>query len=235
MIRRHPLLLILFGFLLLLAGCGGTSPSASPSTSAGECSYPSDGASPARAVDPPPANPDPTAPTEVVISTNRGDIPVTLEPKQAPCAVNSFLSLAGQGYYDDTRCHRLSTQSYYILQCGDPTGSGIGSPGYSFADELVPNDPRLQPCVTQNQQQYCTYNTGTVAMANPGPNHNGSQFFFVYGNSLFPPNYTVLGHFDAAGLKVLKKIAALGVGKANGMGGAGDGAPAKPVIITGVR
>jgi peptidyl-prolyl cis-trans isomerase B (cyclophilin B) len=148
--------------------------------------------------------------------------------------VNSLVSLAKQGYFDRTPCHRLSTQGYFVLQCGDPTGTGRGGPGYSFADELVDNDPRLQPCGVEAGQDYCTYNAGTVAMANAGADTNGSQFFLVYGNSKFPPDYTVLGNMDAAGLKVVKEIAAAGVGTANGIG-PGDGAPKDPVIIAAVR
>jgi peptidyl-prolyl cis-trans isomerase B (cyclophilin B) len=83
-------------------------------------------------------------------------------------------------------------------------------------------------------QDYCTYNVGTVAMANAGPNTNGSQFFLVYGNSKFPAAYTVLGHMDAAGLKVVKEIAAKGIDPATATG-PGDGTPAEPVTITDVR
>jgi peptidyl-prolyl cis-trans isomerase B (cyclophilin B) len=148
--------------------------------------------------------------------------------------VNSFVSLARQGYFDRTPCHRLTTQGYYVLQCGDPMGTGQGGPGYTFGDELVQNDPRLQPCGNAQGQAFCTYNTGTVAMANRGPDTNGSQFFLVYGNSRFPPDYTVFGHLDAAGLKVIKAIAAKGVAGSSGMG-PGDGAPKEPVTITSVK
>lgn len=144
------------------------------------------------------------------------------------------MSLAKQGYFDNTTCHRLTTQGYFVLQCGDPTGTGRGGPGYTFDDELVDNDPRLQPCGQEAGQDYCTYNAGIVAMANAGPNTNGSQFFLVYGNSKFPPSYTVLGNMGATGLKVVKQIAAKGVGTENGMG-PGDGAPKEPVTITSVK
>ena len=100
------------------------------------------------------------------ISTNRGDIKVTLNGDTTPCTVNSFLSLAKQGYFDDTKCHRLHvTQDYFVLQCGDPTGTGRVVPGYQFDDELSGQE---------------TYTAGTLAMANGGPNTNGSQFFIVY-------------------------------------------------------
>ena len=220
--------------LLLLAGCGGgAEPSSTPSAKA-PCSYPSDGSTAARKVKKPPATPPTDLPTTITIATNQGDIPVTLDAEHAPCAVNSLVSLAKQGYFDRTPCHRVTTQGYFVLQCGDPTGTGRGGPGYTFADELVDNDPRLQPCGNEAGQQYCTYNAGAVAMANAGPDTNGSQFFLVYGNSKFPPDYTVLGNMTAAGLKVVKQISAAGVGTPNGMG-PGDGSPKDPVIIAGVK
>lgn len=221
--------------VLLLAGCGSGAKKAGGDTTAdGACTYTRDGSTAAKPVKLPSSDPDPAAPTSMVISTNRGDIEVTFEPGQAPCTVNSFISLASQGYFDGTPCHRLSTQGYYVLQCGDPLGTGQGGPGYSFADELVTNDPRLQPCGSTDGQAYCTYPTGTVAMANRGPGTNGSQFFLVYGSSRFPPDFTVFGHLDAAGLKVVKDIAARGIGTPNGIG-PGDGSPKEPVTVTSVK
>jgi peptidyl-prolyl cis-trans isomerase B (cyclophilin B) len=232
---RRLLLPALLVPLLLVAGCGGGgSASGGPSsTPTGKCHYGKSGLAAAKKVDLPPSDPPATNPDMLTISTSAGNIAVTLEPEQAPCAVNSFVSLADQGYFDGTPCHRLTTQGYFVLQCGDPSGTGTGGPGYTFADELVDNDPRLQPCGVEQDQEYCTYNTGTVAMANSGPDTNGSQFFLVYGNSKFPPDYTVLGHMDAAGLKVVKTIAAKGIGT-QGFG-PGDGSPKEPVTITSVK
>jgi peptidyl-prolyl cis-trans isomerase B (cyclophilin B) len=218
------------------AACGGGDGKDTAGTSSGKCSYPDSGAASARKVDPPPNNPPAGLPDTLTISTSAGDIQVALEAEQAPCAVNSFASLAEQGYFDGTTCHRLTTQGYFVLQCGDPTGTGTGSPGYTFADELVPNDPRLQPCGEEAGQEYCTYNTGTVAMANAGQDTNGSQFFLVYGNSKFPPAYTVLGHMDAAGLKVVKDIAAQGIAPGSDSADRpGDGSPKDPVTIKTVK
>lgn len=233
MIRaRLPLLALVP--LLVLTACGGSGARTSGTTSKAPCHYVSDGSTPARKVHLPPSTPPKDLPTSLTISTNAGDIPVTLDAAQAPCAVNSLVSLAKQGYFDRTPCHRLTTQGYFVLQCGDPTGTGRGGPGYTFADELVDNDPRLQPCGVEANQQYCTYNAGTVAMANAGADTNGSQFFLVYGNSKFPPDFTVLGNMDAAGLKVVSQIAAAGIGTPNGMG-PGDGAPKDPVVIASVK
>jgi peptidyl-prolyl cis-trans isomerase B (cyclophilin B) len=228
-------LAVLVSLLALATACGSSKdPGDTKASATGQCSYKNDGTTPEKKVDPPPSNPPAANPKTLTISTSAGDIPLTLEPEQAPCAVNSLVSLAAQGYFDNTRCHRLTTQGYYVLQCGDPTGTGSGGPGYAFADELVDNDPRLQPCGEEQGQAYCTYNAGTVAMANSGKDTNGSQFFLVYGNSKFPPDYTVLGHMDAAGLKVVNAIAKLGIGTPNGMG-PGDGAPKEPVTITSVK
>jgi peptidyl-prolyl cis-trans isomerase B (cyclophilin B) len=161
-------------------------------------------------------------PTTVNISTNRGDIKATLSGDTAPCAVNSFLSLARQGYFDDTRCHRLHTQDYFVLQCGDPTGTGSGGPGYLFDDELSGQE---------------TYHAGTLAMANGGPNSNGSQFFVVFKESGFPPAYTVLGRVNAAGLQLVQGISAEGIGTPsnNPQLGPGDGSPKNPVVIQSVK
>ena len=227
-------LALLLALLLLAAGCGSGNDSDDATAKKAECTYHESGVEAAKKVDLPPSDPPADSPDKLTISTNAGNITFALEPEQAPCAVNSFVSLADQGYFDDTPCHRLTTQGYFVLQCGDPGGTGRGGPGYTFTDELVDDDPRLQPCGTELGQEYCTYNAGTVAMANSGPDTNGSQFFLVYGNSKFPPDYTVLGHMDAAGLKVVKEIAAKGIGTPNGMG-AGDGAPKEPVTIESVK
>jgi peptidyl-prolyl cis-trans isomerase B (cyclophilin B) len=226
--------LVLLPVLLLVSGCGSDDgDDDSTGTTTGACKYLETDVPAVTKVDLPPSDPPAGNPDKLTVSTSAGDIPVTLEADQAPCAVNSFVSLADQGYFDDTKCHRVTTQGYYVLQCGDPSGTGRGGPGYSFDDELVANDPRLQPCGNEGGQDYCTYNAGTVAMANAGPDTNGSQFFLVYGNSKFPPDYTILGHMDAAGLKVVKDIAAKGIG-VQGLG-PGDGTPKEPVTITAVK
>ena len=153
---------------------------------------------------------EPISLDQVTIKTNRGVIKASLTPDTAPCTVSSFASLAKQGYFDGTKCHRLVPG--FVLQCGDPSATGQGGPGYSFADELSGKE---------------TYPAGTLAMANAGPDTNGSQFFIVLADADLPPSYTVFGTVDAAGLKVAQQIEADGVGA--------DGtAPAKDVILESV-
>ncbi|ACU35648.1 peptidylprolyl isomerase [Actinosynnema pretiosum subsp. pretiosum] len=146
------------------------------------------------------------------LGTSIGDLKLTLDRSLAPCTVNSFVSLVKQGYFNDTTCHRLTTQGIQVLQCGDPTGTGTGGPGYKFNDEVFPE---------------ITYGRGVLAMANSGPNTNGSQFFIVYGDaSSLPASYTVFGTVDADGLKLVDEVANAGTDS-----GAGDGKPNTPVDI----
>ena len=181
---KSALLLTLAAFavlaLLLLSGCGSSdsegdsgesSGSSDSSAAAGTCSYPADSQSGAKDVDAPEEKPQAKGTVEATVATTAGDLAVTLDADRAPCTVNSFLSLAAQKYFDDTECHRLTTEGIFVLQCGDPTGTGSGGPGYSFADELDGSE---------------TYPAGTLAMANSGPDTNGSQFFVVYDDSSLP-------------------------------------------------
>lgn len=228
-IRLRPLALILLP-MLVLAGCGSSSsdasskdgskassPASSPSasdtgaSSTGDCSYSKDGSQAAKKAELPPTTAPASDPKSMTITTSAGPVKVSFDPDKTPCTVNSFVSLAKQGYFDDTKCHRLTTSGgLFVLQCGDPSATGRGGPGYSFPDELVKDDPRLQPCQDMSGQQVCTYPAGTVAMANAGPDTNGSQFFLVYKNSFLPNSYAVFGHMDAQGLQTVQKIAAGG-------------------------
>ncbi|NLT31461.1 MAG: peptidylprolyl isomerase [Propionibacterium sp.] len=177
------------------------------------CDYPVSG-EPAKPVDPPPTDDVPaTGEVTFTIDTNQGAIAITMDRAKAPCTVNSFESLATQGYFDDTTCHRLVDSGIFVLQCGDPTGTGMGGPGYTFADETQPTD---------------TYEAGTVAMANAGPNTNGSQFFLVYEDSELPPNYTVFGEMDTDSVGVVARIAAEGQ---DGSSPGGGGKPNNPAEI----
>ncbi|MEV6804524.1 peptidylprolyl isomerase [Streptomyces sp. NPDC051132] len=160
---------------------------------------------------------DTSADYTLKLATTCGDIGIALKTSAAPHTVNSFDFLAGQGYFDHTKCHRLTTHDIYVLQCGDPQGTGSGGPGYTLPDE------NLKDKSLKNN----TYPAGTVAMANTGQKHTGgSQFFLVYKDSPLPPSYTPFGTIDAAGMKVLNKIAAAGENT-----GGGDGAPNATVVI----
>lgn len=165
----------------------------------------------AKAVDLPEGEPTVKGAQQLTITTSRGAIPVTLDADAAPCTVNSFVSLAKQGYYNGTTCHRFIND--FMIQCGDPSASGMGGPGYSFEDELSGEE---------------TYPLGTLAMANSGANTNGSQFFMMVADYPLDPAYTVFGKVDPAGLKVLEKINAGG----NGPDGT---APAPAVDIRSVK
>jgi len=175
---------------------------------------------------PPRAGKVPTDPAKVSASmaTNQGNIGLELDNAKSPCTVNSFASLAQQGFFNDTPCHRLTTsEGLAVLQCGDPTGQGSGGPGYQFDNEyptnqFQPDDPKLQEPVL--------YPRGTLAMANAGPGTNGSQFFLVYKDSMLPPNYTVFGTIDQTGLATLDKIAAAGTAD-----GGEDGKPKNDVQV----
>ncbi|HEU0041722.1 MAG TPA: peptidylprolyl isomerase [Jiangellaceae bacterium] len=146
-------------------------------------------------------------PTSATISLNGQPVQVALLAPEAPCTVHSFSFLAAGNFFDGTGCHRLTTsESLKILQCGDPTGTGNGGPGYAFDNENTDG---------------ATYPAGTLAMANAGPDTNGSQFFLVYDDSELTPDYTVFGTVTS-GLDVLTGIAA---------GGATDEAPNTPVTI----
>ncbi len=184
---------------LAFAGCSDANLTNEPgSVSRGvACEYPADG-QPARPVDPP-ATSDVPNQGSVAATVHLGDeeVHLDLDREQAPCTVNSFLSLVEQGFYDGTDCHRLVDQGIFILQCGDPTATGAGGPGYTIPDEV--NDD-------------LTYPAGTVAMAKrPQPDTGGSQFFLVWADTPLPPEYTVFGTMDDQSTTVIASIAAQGV------------------------
>jgi peptidyl-prolyl cis-trans isomerase B (cyclophilin B) len=213
--------------LALLSACGGSSegdgaaveatdtpssPAATSTVGAAGCPAPS-GASPEEQQypDEPKLTVEPTT-YKATIVTNCGKIVADLDAKAAPHTVNSFAFLAGKHYFDNTPCHRLTTGGIFVLQCGDPTGTGGGTPGYSIPDENL---------------EGAKYPAGTLAMANSGPNTGGSQFFFVYKDTPpnhLDPNYTPFGHV-VKGLDILRTIAKAGSNPP------GDGAPVQPVVI----
>ncbi|RAG83486.1 peptidylprolyl isomerase [Streptacidiphilus pinicola] len=165
----------------------------------------------------PPMTIDTSANYTAKITLGQGPVTLKLDAAAAPHTVNSFVFLANQHFFDGVYCHRLTTTGIYVLQCGDPTGTGSGGPGYQFKDENL----------TASAVKGGTYPAGTVAMANSGPNTNGSQFFLVYKDSPLPASYTPFGTITG-GLDVLNAIAAKGSDSANGQG---DGKPVEPVIM----
>ncbi len=137
---------------------------------------------------------DPAKSYTANFDTTQGSFTVQLLPERAPGAVNNFVSLARWKYFDGTKCHRVIED--FVVQCGDPTATGSGGPGYSFADEL--------PSAGE-------YTIGSLAMANSGPNTNGSQFFIITGVSgtSLPPNYTLFGQVTAGLDTAVAAMAAL--------------------------
>ena len=147
------------------------------------------------------------------VETSKGRIVIDLDAKVAPNTVNNFVFLSRCGFYDGVTFHRVAKD--FVIQGGDPSGTGRGGPGYTFADELPPSPG---------------YPVGSVAMANSGPNTNGSQFFIVTGPSAsrLPANYSLFGRV-AEGQDVAKTIESLPI-----QGGGKDGRPTETVTITGV-
>ncbi|MCS4489235.1 peptidylprolyl isomerase [Corynebacterium sp. ES2794-CONJ1] len=187
------------------------------------CDYAESGTAAKKVSLPDTSNIQATGTVSATMTTNSGEINLDLDRSVSPCTVNAFTHLASEGYFNDTVCHRLTTsEGLKVLQCGDPTGTGTGGPGFSFANEY-PTDEASEDAATLP----VIYPRGTIAMANSGPDTNGSQFFLNYGDSTLPPQYTYFGKIDEAGLKTLDAIAKEGVD-----GDAMDGAPAKEVKIS---
>ncbi len=210
---------------IAVAGCGSdtpqsaadsaesTEPTIDPDAATVECDYRDSGMEPSKEVSPPDSTALAEGEIDVTLATSVGDLALTLDTENAPCTAHSFVSLVEQGWLDGTSCHRLTTQGIYVLQCGDPSGSGTGGPGYSFDDELTGKE---------------TYPAGTLAMANSGENTNGSQFFIVYEDTQLPSLYTVFGTVDEASVETVREVADAGTDEAYGTG---DGQPLTEVSI----
>jgi peptidyl-prolyl cis-trans isomerase B (cyclophilin B) len=206
---------------------GPTSASASPSSSpsasnaASGCTYTKSTEAAAKDVGLPTYDKSKAAsyrqPFPATIKTNLGDLEVAIAADKAPCTANSFKHLAQTKFWDGSDCHRLTTSGIFVLQCGDPTGTGSGGPGYQYGVENAPKDG--------------VYPAGTLAMARTSdPGSNGSQFFIVYKQTSLPdPNgYTVFGRVTK-GLDIVNEVAAAGVD-----GSGGDGKPKKTITIESV-
>jgi len=201
-----------------------------PRTTKGPCHYTETPDEPAVRKVPLPPDPrrTPTRRVSAVLETNHGDIGLTLDPAKAPCTVQSFVHLIRHKFYDVTSCHRMTAYDRLkVLQCGDPGFTGEGGPGYRYKDELPVDLPPWPGTPTGERK---TYARGVLAMANAGPDTNGSQFFIVYRDSMLPPTYTAFGQVDNTGLATVEDLAATGIA-----GGSHDGKPAKPVTIKSIR
>ncbi len=147
------------------------------------------------------------------LNTNCGQIVFKAFGKKAPVTVIAMTFLAKNDFFDHSLCHRITTAQIFVLQCGDPTASGQGGPLFSYRDENL-------PALNLNN-----YPAGTIAMANSGPNTNGSQFFIVYKDTSLPPSYSIWG-VVTKGLDVVKRVAAAGV-----IGGGTDGTPKQTIAL----
>lgn len=225
-LKRPLAVLAVLASVSVLAGCGddesssavdsGSGSSSSPSEREGtgqECDFPEDPMGASKEVEPPPSEANVSGEVPLTISTSIGDLNATLDADAAPCTVTSFVSLAEQAYFDSTTCHRVTTSpGFGVLQCGDPTGTGTGGPGYSIPDEL---------------EETKSYPAGTLAMAKTSePNSGGSQFFICYTDTQLPPEYTVFGTIDEASNQLVADAAAAGT-----VDGGEDGTPKTPVEI----
>ncbi|HLI25604.1 MAG TPA: peptidylprolyl isomerase [Chloroflexota bacterium] len=179
--------------VVLLAACSPPSSAARPTpppTVPPRTAVPTAAATAKQWPAPPPMTIDPAHEYIATLHTTMGDITIELLPQEAPKTVNNFVFLAREGFYDNVKFHRIIKD--FMIQTGDPQGTGLGGPGYRFEDEPVRR----------------AYEPGIVAMANAGPNTNGSQFFIVHGPQArtLPPNYTIFGRV-IAGMDVVDRIA----------------------------
>jgi peptidyl-prolyl cis-trans isomerase B (cyclophilin B) len=152
-----------------------------------------------------------------IFTTNCGDVVVEADGKSAPITVTALSALAAGGFFDKTLCHRLTTENIFVLQCGDPTATGLGGPNFTYRDENLPT-------AEENN-----YPAGVVAMANSGQNTNGSQFFIVYEDTSLPPSYTIWGKVTK-GLEIVQMVAKSGV-----LDGKKDGSPKQKIGIEKVK
>lgn len=204
-------------------------PVPAPPSNTASCTYfPTDNA--ARPATLPTTDAPSAGTTGITVDTTIGPLTIDLDRAAAPCAVNSFLSLSRQNFYDDTTCHRLSDEpGSQFYQCGDPTGTGTGGPGYVFADEY----PRTALAAEGPLPNAVMYPRGAVATIGAGrADTNGSQFFLLIGDSVLSPDYSVFGRLTEDSLAVLDGASAAGH---DGSAVIGGGVPTVPLVITSTR
>jgi peptidyl-prolyl cis-trans isomerase B (cyclophilin B) len=174
----------------------------------------------------------------MTITTNLGVITASLDVAKAPCTAASFAYLAGKSFFANTKCHRLVPGSY-LLQCGDPSGTGDGGPKYTFANEYVPDTPAPAPSNASpspsasdaaEQASKVIYPAGSIVTANHGADTNGSQFYIIYKDSPLPPDFTLFGRV-VSGLDLVQQVAAAGDDGAFASQDLGGGHPKKEVTI----
>ncbi|GIF02361.1 peptidylprolyl isomerase [Paractinoplanes rishiriensis] len=225
--RALVMVLAVAAFGVGAAPASAAGPTAPTEPTAGPCQYTPTPDDPAARPVPLPRDPAHTPSrgvARVLLRTSLGLIPLELDRAAAPCTVQSFLHLVRHRFYDRTICHRLTAYpTLSVLQCGDPSGTGSGGPGYRYRDEL-PAD--LPPAPTDPTGVRRLYARGVLAMANAGPDTNGSQFFLVYADSALRPNYTVFGSVTPTGLRTLDRVAAGGIEPTPDDPAPVDGAPA---------
>ena len=225
--RRIAVTVLAAGLLLGAAAAPAHAAATPPDVTKGPCQYtrtPDEPAARPVSLPPDPRHTPDRGTVTTTLITNLGLIPLTLDRGRAPCTVQSFRHLVRHGFYNRTICHRLTTYpTLKVLQCGDPSGTGEGGPGYRYKDEL-PTD--LPPAPTDPTGARRVYARGVLAMANAGPDTNGSQFFLVFADSALRPNYTIFGSVRPLGLRTLDRIAAGGVAPTPEDPAPVDGAPA---------
>jgi len=225
--------LVVIGAVFLFSTLGddeptdaAASPSATPTsataTSAavpGECAFlPGDPAAPnVTDVGQPTTPAETTGTVDLAVTTDQGNMIFTLDRASAPCAVQSMTFLADAGFYNNSPCHRLvNEETFGVLQCGDPSGTGSGGPGYAYAQEAPAGET--------------PYAKGVIAMANNGqPDSTSSQFFIMFQDTELPPQYSVVGTVTS-GLEVVEKVAAAG-NDGSFEAEAGGGAPNLPITV----
>ncbi len=226
MTARRTLIAVLGVVGLFAAGCGSDDSSTDVSTSnevppSDEAATTSTECPPVEGAEtqtqqfdaPPPDCLTPGATYEAIVTTNMGEFTIVLDPESAPAATNNFVFLARNQYFDDTPCHRIIPN--FVVQCGDPTGTGTGGPGYTIVDEPPP----------PNQ-----YQVGSIAMAKTiEPNSAGSQFFIITGpdGAALPPEYALFGQVTDGLDSTVPAMAAAGT--------PGEGIPSEPVDIQSIR
>lgn len=208
--KNIPLLIGFFAIVGVLAYLYMTAPGAKPQESAqGSTQGESITNSDSEQSNPPPMSIDENKSYQAVLTTSEGVITVELNAKQTPITVNNFVTLAKKGFYNGTIFHRVMKD--FMIQGGDPKGDGTGGPGYRFDDEPFDGE----------------YTRGTIAMANAGPNTNGSQFFIMHQDYDLPKNYIIFGKV-LSGIETVDKIAEAPV-KVGAMGE--QSTPVNPVKV----